>query len=57
LQLDHLVRWSVVEAKLTEFETAISCDGYEGSPKGRRKGDPCDTMFRFKVSVMYKAEE
>src|ERR1035437_4851375 len=49
LELDYLVRWAVVEAKRTEYETEMSCGGYEGSPKGRRKDGPCDTYFKVKV--------
>lgn len=30
LNLDYVMRWSVVEAKLTEFEHIYSCQGYEG---------------------------
>lgn len=40
LDLDRLIRWSVVEPRQTEFETVMSCRGYEGSPKGRRKDGP-----------------
>jgi hypothetical protein len=54
LNLDDLIRWAVVEPKRTEYETSMSCGGYEGSPKGRRKGDPCDTLFNVKVSVTYR---
>jgi hypothetical protein len=56
LQLDYLVRWSVVEARKTEFETTMFCAGHEGSPKGRRNDGPCDTMFKVKVNVVYKPE-
>jgi hypothetical protein len=55
LDLDYIVRWSVVAAKRTEYETVISCSGHEGSPKGRRNYGPCDTMFRLKISVTYKS--
>jgi hypothetical protein len=54
LQLDHLIRWSVVEAKQTEYERTTWCQGYEGSPKGRSKHGPCDTYFTVKVCVVYK---
>lgn len=54
LELDYMIRWAVVEAKQTEYERTISCRGYEGSPKGRRKDGPCDTYFKVKVSVVYK---
>jgi hypothetical protein len=56
LNLDYLIRWAVVESKQTEYEAYKSCGGYEGSPKGRRKGDPCDTRFRVKVDVTYRKE-
>lgn len=26
-------------------ERTFHCDGHEGTPKGRRKGDPCDNSF------------
>jgi hypothetical protein len=49
-----LFRLPLVEAKQTECVTAISCQGYEGSPKGPRKDEPCDSYFKVKVSVVYK---
>jgi hypothetical protein len=54
LELDYLIRWSVVEPKQTEYETRKPCCGYEGSPKGRRHDGPCDTSFRVKINVVYK---
>lgn len=38
----------------TEFETSIICQGYEGSPKGRRKYGECMNLFKIKVSIQYK---
>lgn len=29
----------------------FDCEGHDGSPKGRRKGDPCDNRFSVKVDV------
>lgn len=54
LELDYLIRWSVVEAKQTEYETTMHCRGYEGSPKGRRNDGPCDTYFKIKINVVYQ---
>jgi hypothetical protein len=54
VDLDYLIRWSVVEAKQIEYETTMSCRGHEGSPKGRRNDGPCDTHFKVKVNVVYK---
>jgi len=54
LDLDRLIRGRVVEANRTEYEDVISCKGYEGSPKGRRKEGPCETRFKLKIRVKYK---
>jgi hypothetical protein len=56
LELDSLIRWAVVDAKQTEYETMKSCCGYEGSPKGRRNDGPCDTYFKVNVNVIYKED-
>lgn len=32
-----------------EFD--FSCNGHEGSPKGRRKGDPCDNRIKIKLTI------
>ena len=53
VNLDRLLRWSLIERKQTSFEETISCCGYEGSPKGRRKTGSCDTSFRVKIAVEY----
>jgi hypothetical protein len=54
LDLDRLLRWGIVEPKLTEYERTVHCSGFEGTPKGRRKDGPCDTYFKVKASVKYK---
>lgn len=32
-----------------EFD--FSCNGHEGTPKGRRKGDPCDNRFKIRLTI------
>lgn len=32
-------------------EYDISCKGHEGTPAGRRKGDPCDNHFKIKLNI------
>jgi hypothetical protein len=32
-------------------EYSFHCNGHEGTPKGRRKGDPCDNVFNITVAV------
>lgn len=44
----------MIESKKTEKEETIFCEGHEGSPKGRRKGDPCDNYIKLKVKIWYK---
>jgi len=57
LDLERLIRWSVVEGKQASYETTKKCEGHEGSPKGQRKGEPCETYFKVKVSVTYREGE
>lgn len=44
----------MVRSKETHRETSKRCQGYEGSPKGRRKYRNCMHMFYVKVSIIYK---
>ena len=39
---------------LANGEHALACRGHEGSPAGRRQGDPCDNTF---VVTIQKAEK
>jgi hypothetical protein len=32
------------------LDTTYFCGGHEGTPKGRRVGDPCDVRFEIKMS-------
>ncbi|MBC8492913.1 MAG: hypothetical protein H8D43_03930 [Chloroflexi bacterium] len=41
----------------TERETTKRCQGYEGSPKGRRKYKLCWIWFKIKVFVKYRNGE
>jgi hypothetical protein len=54
LNVDQLLRWSVVGSGKTEFEDTKFCEGYEGSPGGRKRTGSCDTRYTIKVSVKYK---
>jgi hypothetical protein len=39
----------------TEYEDDyIPCQGYEGSPKGRRKNSNCLHRFKVKISIKYR---
>ena len=52
--MNHMLSWSVVYPRRTEFEKTVSCKGYEGSPKGARKYNECSTYFTVKMTVKYK---
>jgi hypothetical protein len=35
----------------TEGQRTVWCGGHEGTPKGRRKGDPCENRFDITLTV------
>jgi hypothetical protein len=41
-------------SKETERKGSMSCQGDEGSPKGRRRGSPCENKIEYTLSVRYK---
>lgn len=36
------------------YEHKYDCSGHEGSPKGRRKGDPCRNAWNIKIEIQKK---
>lgn len=42
--------------KQTELLTHRGCQGYEGSPKGRRRYGICANSFDIKVAIIYKKD-
>ena len=44
----------MVSNKETQKEGSGSCQGYEGSPKGRRRYRSCLSVFRYKANIKYK---
>ena len=55
LNIQEMLRYQVIDLRLTKYEGRRSCTGYEGSPKGRRRTGSCDTSYRIAVEVTYKA--
>lgn len=51
--LGQLIRNMVMSHK-TELETTEYCQGYEGSPKGRKRYGSCDHRFKVKIEIKYK---
>ena len=41
-------------AKITDVDQSYPCNGDEGTPAGRRKGDPCMNSFKVKGTIKYK---
>ena len=51
--IGSIIRGMVIEKK-TELKTECECQGYEGSPKGRKRYDDCDNFFSIHVEIKYK---
>ena len=45
---------AMASAKETHKEETAVCQGYEGSPKGRRRYRSCMNFFKFTVDITYK---
>lgn len=41
-------------AKITAVDQSYPCNGDEGTPAGRRKGDPCMNCFKVRGTIKYK---
>jgi hypothetical protein len=56
-RVGQIVR-NMVTCGETEYEDDyISCQGYEGSPKGRRKNRNCLHCFKVKISSKYRPNQ
>ncbi|PTQ12093.1 hypothetical protein CLG96_05865 [Sphingomonas oleivorans] len=42
------------ESQITTIDKTYPCGGDEGTPAGRRKGDPCMKGFKVKRTIVYK---
>jgi hypothetical protein len=47
----------MVRSRKTEHEETKMCQGYEGSPKGRRRYRRCLNTFHIKIHVVYRDDE
>lgn len=48
---------AMAHSRQKEADLDWSCNGHEGSPKGRRTGAPCMNRVKFGVRIRYKQEE
>lgn len=53
IRLGQIIRF-MIDQKQMEYQDTLSCQGYEGSPKGRKKHDDCYNMFDVKITIKYK---
>ena len=51
LDLQHIVMFA------SDGEHEYYCDGHEGTPAGRRKGDPCENRFTVRLAVTRRSNE
>ncbi len=53
LRLDTVLD-EMIRKNKTEMEETKSCQGYEGSPKGKKRSGTCYHSFQLKVNIEYK---
>lgn len=46
----------IISNRDTHYENIFHCNGHEGSPKGRRKGDRCGNYIKISIELAYKDE-
>lgn len=51
--IGHVIR-EMVRGSLTTRSGHASCQGYEGSPKGKRRYRSCFNQFEYTVEITYK---
>jgi hypothetical protein len=44
----------MVRNKKNDYEISRTCQGYEGSPKGKKRYRLCVNFFKIKVHINYK---
>jgi len=44
---------TVTHNRGTSYERELFCNGHEGSPQGRRRGDPCCNALKFSLALTY----
>ncbi|EMT38140.1 hypothetical protein TthWC1_2382 [Thermoanaerobacter thermohydrosulfuricus WC1] len=54
--LGRIIRYMVMN-NMKEYQTKEICQGYEGSPKGRRKYRDCLNTFHITVKIKYKEKQ
>lgn len=54
---EQLMEIIEIMSRKTELEGTMSCQGYEGSPKGHRRYRDCENVFSYKVRIDYRPEE
>ena len=55
VNLQEILQEVVSRGQMSARRT-VMCQGYEGSPKGRRRDGPCDHRFDVAVTLNYKTD-
>jgi hypothetical protein len=53
IRIGDQIRFMMADGE-TYKEFSDSCDGYEGSPKGRKRYGPCDNYFKITITIEYE---
>lgn len=56
LRIGQLIR-NMGYSKATQLRDEFGCQGYEGTPKGRKNYGPCFNRFGVKIEVKYRDSE
>lgn len=51
------LRWiieGIVGGEKTSYKDTLHCNGHEGTPKGRRRGDSCCNYIELNIDIEYK---
>ena len=56
VSLGQIIRNMASTREMELEQEYVSCRGYEGSPKGRRRYGPCFNSFAVKIQITYSAK-
>jgi hypothetical protein len=54
VSIQNILTYFMIPGRQTEYSERLRCQGYEGTPKGRKNRGPCDRSFDVKVTVTYR---
>lgn len=54
-EIDREIHMMILGGKMTHRQLVTYCPGDEGSPKGRKKGNPCENALHVRLTLKYKS--